>query len=59
MDKEVEIMDFLVDWYIATPEEIALVCAINGTNEDALLDILYVRTGCRNLDQFLEEIGGI
>ena len=30
--------------------------AINGYNEETLLDILYVRTGNRSVEQFLEEI---
>lgn len=47
-------MDMLTDCEIATMEEIALVTAINGTNEETLCNILYVRTGYRSFEQFME-----
>ena len=52
-----EFFDFLVEYGIATEEEILLVSKINGYNEETLNDILYVRTGNRSVEQFLEEIG--
>ena len=61
-EKEIKIMtndeffDFLVEYGIATEEEILLVSKINGYNEKTLNDILYVRTGNRSVEQFLEEI---
>ena len=61
-EKEIKIMtndeffDFLVEYGIATEEEILLVSKINGYNEETLNDILYVRTGNRSVEQFLEEI---
>ena len=51
-----EFFDFLVEYGIATEEEIRLVTSINGYNEETLNDILYVRTGNRSIEQFLEEI---
>lgn len=54
-ERENYIWDTLVEYGIATNEEIGLVCGINGTSEKTLNDILYVRTGCRNLEQFFEE----
>ena len=51
-----EFFDFLVEYGIATEEEILLVSKINGYNEKTLNDILYVRTGNRSVEQFLEEI---
>lgn len=51
-----EFFDFLVEYGIATEEEILLVSKINGYNEETLNDILYVRTGNRSIEQFLEEI---
>ncbi len=47
-----EIHDTLVELGIATEEEIALVCSINGTNEESYNDILFSRTGYRSLEQF-------
>ena len=51
-----EFFDFLVEYGIATEDEIRLVAKINGYNEETLNDILYVRTGNRSIEQFLEEI---
>ena len=51
-----EFFDFLVEYGIATEEEVRLVTSINGYNEETLNDILYVRTGKRSVEQFLEEI---
>ena len=50
-----EIYDYLIDYGIATEEEISLVCSINGTNEDSLNSILYSRTGYRDIEQIKEE----
>lgn len=54
MDIE-EMWDVLVDYGIATDDEVALVTYINGANEKSMKDILYVRTGYRDFDQYLEE----
>ena len=51
-----EFFDFLVEYEIATEDEIRLVTDINGYNEETLNDILYARTGNRNVEQFLNEI---
>lgn len=48
------IFDYLVNYNIATEEEVNLVTSINGYNEETLNDILYVRTGYRDLKQYLE-----
>ena len=53
-EKETELWDFLVDYEIATEEEIGLVCAINGVNMRTLTNILYVRTGYNSMEQCLE-----
>lgn len=46
---------FLEEEGIATGEEIDLVTKINGYNMDSINDIIYVRTGCRDYEQLLEE----
>lgn len=46
----------LVDYSIATEEEIRLVTNINGYNEQALLDILYCRTGYRSFEQMFDDL---
>lgn len=47
-----EYYNYLVEYGIATEEEIDLVTSINGYNEESLDDILYVRTGYRDLEQY-------
>jgi hypothetical protein len=46
-----KIHDTLIELGFATEDEITLVTSINGTNEEAYNDILFVRTGYRSLEQ--------
>ena len=56
MDDRVKyVFDMLIEMGIATEKELTLVTAINGTTEETLNDVLYVRTGYRNIEQILEE----
>lgn len=48
----------LLEAGIATEDEICLVTAINGDNEETYYDILYARTGYRSFEQYLDEIMG-
>ena len=50
-----QMQDYLIDYNIATEQEISLVTSINGYNEDAMLDILYVRTGLHSFKSLIEE----
>lgn len=50
-----EIWEELIARCIATEDEIRLVTDINGYTEEALMDILYARTGYRNFDQMENE----
>ena len=45
----------LIAYGIATEKELQLVIDIVGWNEQSLLDVLYARTGYRNLEQLLDE----
>lgn len=45
-----EMFNKLIKLNIATEEEIDLVCCINGYVIDTLNDILYVRTGYRDIE---------
>jgi hypothetical protein len=56
MDKEMDIWQKIEDYGIATYEEIDLVTSINGLSIDTLNDIIYARTGYRDMDQYEEEI---
>ena len=46
-----ELWDYIIDYEIATEDEIKLVTSINGTNLDTFESILYSRTGYRSLEQ--------
>ena len=48
------VWDCIVELGIATQEELELITAINGYNIGTLNDVIYVRTGYRNIEQ-LEE----
>lgn len=49
------IWDAICEYGIATKEELELVTSINGYNENTLNDVVYVRTGYRNIEQLLED----
>lgn len=51
-----EVWDLLIEYNVATAEELELVTCINGYNMEALNDIIYVRTGYRSIDQLMEEV---
>ena len=56
MDKKLaEIWDYLIDYGIATEEELKLVTCINGYNEDTLNSVIYARTAYHDIEQLKEE----
>lgn len=52
-----EIRERIIDYEIATEEEINLVSDINGYSEETLNSIIYVKTGYNEIEQFEEELG--
>lgn len=50
-----KIWDLLVDYNIATENELQLVTNINGYSIETLLDVLYTRTGLRSIEQLINE----
>lgn len=48
--------DEMVELGIATDEELGLAVALCGVTEQTLTSVLYIRTGYRSLEQYLEEI---
>lgn len=49
-----ELWDFIVNNNIATEDELKLVSSINGWRLETLEDVLYVRTGYRDAQQYKE-----
>lgn len=49
-----EQMNFLIENEIATEEEVNIVININGYSESTMNDILYVKTGYRDIEQYLQ-----
>jgi hypothetical protein len=53
---EMIMYDELIECGIATPEELNLArCLMSGEWIEVLNSVLFVRTGCRNWEQFIEE----
>ena len=50
-----EMWDYLTETGIATENELCLITAINGYNEESMCDVLYVRTGYHSFEQLKEE----
>lgn len=46
--------DYLLEYEIVSEETLNVVTSINGYNEKALDDVLYVKTGYRDIEQYLE-----
>lgn len=54
-DKTIEnTWDNLVNYGIATEEELQLITDINGYNLEALNDVIYARTGYHDWEQYEE-----
>lgn len=57
MDKTInEVWDLLIEYGVATQEELELVTCINGYSMDTINSIIYARTGYRNIDQVIEDM---
>jgi hypothetical protein len=50
------LVDTMVEYGICNDDEVRLVSAINGYSMESMLDILYVRTGFRSLDQLFDSM---
>lgn len=46
--------NYLIEYEIVSEETLNVVTSINGYNEKALDDVLYVKTGYRDIEQYLE-----
>ena len=50
-----QMYDYLIEYGVATGDEIDRVVKINGFSVYTMLDILYARTGLHSFDQLIEE----
>lgn len=48
--------DIMIVYGIATEDEINLVLSLNGTSVKTLLDIIYVKSGLRSIEQLLIDL---
>jgi hypothetical protein len=55
MERKEMIWVYLIDYNIATEEELKLVTCINGYNEDVLNDVIYAKTGYNSIEQLQNE----
>lgn len=46
--------NYLLEYEIVSEETLNVVTSINGYNEKTLDDVLYVKTGYRDIEQYLE-----
>lgn len=51
-----EVWGLLIEYGVATPEELELVTDINGYSIDTMNDVIFARTSYRNIEQFMEEM---
>ena len=49
--------DILMNFVGVSEEALVLVLKINGTRKEVYEDILFVRTGYHDFEQYLEEVG--
>ena len=54
-DEVITLWEQMVEFGIATDEEIGLAIALCGRSMQTLNSVLYIRTGNRSWEQFLEE----
>ena len=57
-DEEIHLYDYMVETEIATANELNLARnLVSGSWLEVLNTVLYVRTGCHTLEQYLLELG--
>ena len=51
-----EVWELLIEYGVATQEELELITCINGYNMDTMNSVIYARTGYQNIEQLQDEI---
>ena len=55
MENTGEIWEFILEEGLATEEELELVTDLCGMSEKVLNDVIWARTGYRNMEQYVRE----
>lgn len=50
-----EVWDLILEYGIATEEELQLITDINGYSKETLNDVIYARAGYHDIEQYLDE----
>jgi len=50
--------DFCLEHEIASKDELVLVTKLNGYDWESIMDVIYVRTGYKDIEQYIECEGG-
>ena len=53
---ENKIWDYLIDYEIATEDELRLVTDVAGYSDEIMNAVIYARTGYHDLEQLMEEM---
>lgn len=56
MNEVNELWDLILEYDIATYEELQLITNINGYSVDTLNDVIYARSGYHDIEQYIEYI---
>lgn len=51
----IDTWDYLVEYGVATEDELKLITSINGMNSNTLDEVMYARTGYNSIEQLKEE----
>ena len=53
-----EMYDLLLEYGVASEEELGIACAIGGCNEETMERVLFYKTGWRTFEGWMGEVEG-
>ena len=56
MTDKINVWDYLIEYEIATEEELQLVTDVAGYSDETMNAVIYARTGLNDLEQLMEEM---
>ena len=57
MTEKINVWDYLIEYEIATEEELRLVTDVAGYTDETINGVIYSRTGYNDLEQLMEVMG--